>query len=249
MAFFPLFYGFQLVQELVWLAILLIIVITVTRVRAEPDPGGHRLTACFLAVVMGFSVVVALLASTAAVHQLASLINEDEGHVVRSEWFGFDPSTEIEAGMEDLERFEEFDDSEGFDEGREDDYASALQAGLFAAAATGVFVYHRRKLRALLHDPDVRAGAVGQIAEGYRHVLSFFGLLALAGGAAFAVYGLVRLAAPGVFSVDDVDDARRVAGVTFFVGAWLAVAGFRVLDLHREEESEVEPPIEEAPIP
>lgn len=244
--FFPqLFYGFQLLQELVWFALLVIVIATVTAARGEPDPGRRRLTATFLAVVMGASLTVAVVASSVAVGSLASLLRDDE-----------EASFSYEG-----EEFEEDPFADGEDPGREDEYATILYAGLVTLAAGGVFFFHRRKLDGLLADEAGADSAAAAVAEGYRHIVSFLALVAVAGGAATAATGLAKVAVPDVFSADEADIARRVAAGTFFVGGWLAAVGYGVLDLHRSrngtqplddadgEEPEPGPPVEEAPIP
>lgn len=236
---FDWFYAIDIVQDLVWFVLLVLVVVTVTAVRGEDDPAGRRPRATYLAVVLGFSLVVGVLSSATAVRDLASSLQDEE----------------LTERYEDDEEFM-YSSFEVDVPGREDNYADALRGALLAAAAFVVFAVHRRRLAALLDEPGAREGEVGRVAEGAAHVMSFLGLMALAGGAALAVHGLVRLAAPGTFSSEDADLARKMAAEGAFVGAWLALVGVGIVGLHRDplavrpapEGEPPDPPAEEAPI-
>lgn len=219
------FVGFQLFEHLLSLAVVAIVVVVVTSARNEPDPHGRRVAATFLGAVLFVSLLGAVGASTAAVGEIGAAVQDD--------------GEEFDIGDEELMI------GGGFEQpGRGDNYADALQAALLAGAAVVVFAYHRRKLDVLLTEPD--AGAVVRIAEGYRYLVVFLAVGALAIGAALAVSGLVKAAVPDLFSVEDDYLAQRVGLATFMVGAWLTGVGYVVFNLHERPD---EPPAEEPPIP
>lgn len=227
------FFWPNILLELVTLGLLLIVAVTVSSVRHDPDPKGKRLTATFYAVVMFLSLFIALAGATAAVASLSSLVGEESSGV---ELF----SSETEFG----------DDEDDFaeEEGNEEAVAGAVQGLFVAATAGGVLLYYRRRMLDLLDDDvDDAADAEGRgygpatrIAHAYFYVTSSVALLVFVVAGTIGLFGFAKVLVPDALSANEVEETRDDGAREVFAGGFAAVAALAVVALHKNERERMD---------
>lgn len=235
------FFWPNILLELASLGLLLIVAVTVSSVRHEPDPKGRRLTATYLAVVMFFSLFTALAGSTAAVASLASLVG---GEATGVDVFGSEG------------RFEEFEEEESFEEeGNEDAVAGAVQGVLLAGLAGAVLLYHRKRFLDLVDEAGDDDISPARVAHAYLYASSLVALLVFVVAASVGLFGFVKVLVPDAVSTQELEVARDEGARQVFAGGFAAVAALAVVGLHRNErermdevdaDDEDEPPPEPA---
>jgi hypothetical protein len=113
------------------------------------------------------------------------------------------------------------------------DYRTAMQTGLLALAAGGVLVFHLRRSKNLV--PSGRAAAASggttRVIRAAAYGACFVAALIAIVASVDAVYGLFKIAAPGVVGGGDADSVRQ-AGISDFISFLLLAAGAVWVFLH-----------------
>lgn len=229
----------NILVQVVSLALFVIVAVTVSSVRHEPDAKGRRLTATYLAVVMFAALFTALAAATVAVGSLSSLVGDDTGES-RSV-----PSLSPEGDVEGFLQPDDYDDDE---EGNEDEVGSAVQAVLLAGVAGGVLLYHRRRTLQLIKDEgadaheegQAEAGPARRVVHGYLYASQAVAILTLVVGASIGLYGFAKVIVPDALSTEEASDARDEGARDVFTGGFLAVASLGIVRLHEEERERMD---------
>jgi hypothetical protein len=186
--------------------------------RNEPDPGGERPLAIYLAA----AAVVATFTIFAGVGLVAEAVNnlaEENSSFASSVDFGEDDFFGSEAPLtsddDDAERNAEITD---------------LILGLIVlGVGGGVLAFHDPKQRQLAQNSD---GPGLRVAEKAAYILCFSALVAIVVAAAMFVYGAYGAIAPGVAGIGDRDEALRdlitpvallVTAIGIFVVNWRRV--------------------------
>jgi hypothetical protein len=166
--------------------------------RREPDPDRRRTEARYLGAVCFLAVFVTLFGAYGVVAQLSTFV--------------------IDRGDDNEFSFDDADDLAPLPlpgGGRPSDDAiwrGTVQAALLTAAAAGVLVFHRRRRRALRATPEFGDSTAARADTAYLYVACFVAAFLVLFSAAFGVYGLFRIVAPGVTGFDtDVERQRGIA--------------------------------------
>lgn len=216
------FFWPTIVFEAVSLALLVIVAVTVSTVRNEPDATGRRLTATYLSVVMFVSLFVAVVSATTGVGSLAHLVgDESEETMYHSDTGMGEPVT-----RED-----------------EDFVATAVRAFALSGVATGVLLYHRRRMVDLVDDEaeeTTDSGPATRIVHGYLYASQALALLGFVAGASLGLFGFAKAVVPDALSTHDTEEASDEGVRDVFTGTFLAVASLGVVRLQQVERERMD---------
>jgi hypothetical protein len=183
--------------------------------RNEPDPGGERPLAIYLAaaaVVATFTVFAGIGLTADAVTNMAE-DNDSFSQTVFSDEEFFGEEDSFSSGDDDAQRNSEI---------------TALVLGLIVLAVGGiVLTFHDPKQKQLAQNSD---GPGLRVAEKSAYILCFSALLALVVTGALVVYGAYSVIAPGVAGIGDRDEALRdliMPLALFFTAAGIFVVNWR----------------------
>jgi hypothetical protein len=216
---------------LIPLAILGLIVLAVTQIvsdRKEPDPTGRRPYAIYLFVVTFIALAVALFSLTAIATAVARLVvTERSASPVTAPEFppGFEPppGALIEGGI--YEEFRPFDSD--VEHSRQ-----AILSGLFFAGAVLVLLFHARRIRELEAEGTLTMVPVRRTYQVYLYGVCFVAVLTSLVAGALAVFGLVRIVAPGVTGFDPGSAERNQGIVQLASSGLLALVAYGLFRIH-----------------
>jgi hypothetical protein len=235
-------------SQFVFLAVFLIAAVTVAAARSGEDPAGHRLPATYLAVVLFFSLFLAVFSATSGFSSLMDLIGDDVESVEFYEDEDFGPDDLVDRpGYSD----DDFTDESDEEEGTEEEVGGAVLGFLTAAVAGAAFEYHRRRAAELVGSEGFREGPGRQVLTGYVYAAAFVGVLAVIGGAASTLEGLAEVLVPEAVEVGEASDIREAGARQALTGAFLAVLAGLVVTSHlaRRQWLATAPPPEPEPEP
>jgi hypothetical protein len=213
-------------EFLIPLAILGLIVLAVTQIvsdRKEPDPTGRRPYAIYLFVVTFIALVVALFSLTAVASAVVRLVVPERG---ASPFTApeFPPGFEPPPGPI-YEEFRPFDPD--VEHSRQ-----AILSGLFLAGAVLVLLFHARRIRELEAQGTLTEVPIRRSYQVYLYTVCFVAVLVSLVAGALAVFGIVRIVAPGVTGFDP-GSAERNQGIVQLVSSGaLALAAYGLFQLH-----------------
>jgi len=161
--------------------------------KNEPDPGGERPLAIYLAaavVIATFTLFAGIGMTADAVKNLA----EDNNGSYATTVFGDD------------EFFDDTAASSGDDAQRNSEITALVLGVIVLAVGAAVLAFHDPKQRRLSQNSD---GPGLRVAEKTAYILCFSALVAMVAAGAAVVYGAYAAIAPGVSGVGDRDQALR----------------------------------------
>jgi hypothetical protein len=189
--------------------------------RREPDPDRRRTEARYLGAVCFLAVFVTLFGAYGVVAQLSTFV--------------IDRGDDREFSFDDADDIAPLPLPGGG--GRPSDDAiwrGAVQAALLTAAAAAVLVFHRRRRRVLRATPEFGDSTAARADTAYLYAACFVAAFLILFCAAFGVYGLFRIVAPGVTGFDN--DLERQRGIAQAVSlAALGVGALLVFRVHWRE--------------
>lgn len=120
------------------------------------------------------------------------------------------------------------------------DYRAATQAGLVALTAAGIFVFHYRVRAQLATRGVFDMAAPNRVARAYFYTVCFTAVLLVLVSAPGAVYGIFRIAGPGVYGVGRSTVVRQVGVVDLVSFGYLALASLAIfwIALARGQQNE-----------
>lgn len=169
------------------IVIVVATILVLVAARREPDAERTRTFARYVDSVNLLSVYVALFAGYAVVAQLTRFII-DERHR-----FGGSPSF-LDAASDSFSS----STSSYFSRGNDLIWRSAVQAALVLLAALVILVFHRSQRRRMVTDPRFDASAASRVDLAFRYCVCFVAAFVILMALAFGLYGIFRIAAPGV---------------------------------------------------
>jgi len=195
--------------------------------RRDADVDQRRTEARYLGAVCFLAVFVTLFAAYGVVAQLASFIVDRQP----ARGFNFDGVSPIPLPSS----------------GRGSDDAiwrGTVQAALLTAAAAGVLVFHQIRRRALISTPDFSGSAAERANTAYVYVTCFIAAFVILVAAAYGIYGIFRVVAPGVTGFQD-SDIERQKGIAQAISlAALGLGALAIFALHwRERPAPVDTPV------
>lgn len=204
-------------------------VLILVAARRDDDRGGRRTPARYVALACFLSVFVTLFASFMVVGSLTQFIVDGDAQIEVDA--GFDefggPGAFDEFGVAPGE-FEVFAGPPNEPARPSDDslWRSAVQAGLVAIVAAGIFVFHRNQ-RNRVRASVAEDAAVTRVDRTYVYVVCFVAVAVVLVAASAGVYGVFRAIAPGVTSAigGDIERQRGIADAISlaFLGAGSAL--------------------------
>jgi hypothetical protein len=212
---------------LIPLAILGLIVLAVTQIvsdRKEPDPTGRRPYAIYLFIVTFIALAVGLFSLTAVATAVARLIVTERGA---------SPFTapEFPSGFDsppDAPIYEEF---RPFDSDVEHS-RQAILSGVFFAGAVLVLLFHARRIRELEAEGTLVVVPIRRTYQVYLYTVCFVAVLVSLIAGALAVFGIVRIVAPGVTGFDPGSAERNQGIVQVASSGLLALVAYGLFRLH-----------------
>lgn len=258
---FDIFYLLIVLAAVVPIGLVVLGIIVLASGR-EPDPSGRRPYAVYLCTVSFVAMFTVLFAGYALISTLVGLaIDADDeeqslrstphqASVIKAE----NPAGDPEVGgpgdefmpppgqydYDDSEEFN-FDDPEEFMlEGDSEDAAvrDSVASGLTLVATGLLLVFHRRKLSELRSTPGYEGSPAARVESAYMYATCFVAVIALAGAAATAVYGIFQIIAPGVAST--YGEGARKDGVTpLITSGALALATYAIAWKHWTRATEL----------
>lgn len=222
------FFGLEL---LIPLAILGLIVLAVTQIvsdRKEPDPTGRRPYAIYLFVVTFVALAVALFSLTAVASSVARLVVPERGAspFTAPEFpSGFEPPPGAPIEGPIYEEFGPFDPD--VEHSRQ-----AILSGLFFAGAVLVLLFHARRIRDLETEGTLTEVPIRRSYQVYLYTVCFVAVLVSLVAGALAVFGIVRIAAPGVVGFGSASAERNNGIVQLASSGLLALAAFGLFRIH-----------------
>lgn len=108
----------------------------------------------------------------------------------------------------------------------------AVQAGFIALAAAAVLVFHGRRLRELVSEPDFPTSSAKRAYVAYLYAVCFVAVLAVVGAGAAAAYGLVRVVAPSATATGPASVERDEGIVDLVANGFLAVGAGVIFAFH-----------------
>lgn len=184
--------------------------------RREADADRRRTPARYLGAVCFLSVFVTLFAAYAVVAQVSRFVIDDD----RREPTAFDMGRDMMA--QDFGYPRESGDAI---------WRGAVQALLVGAAAGAILGFHWRRRGALRTSNDFGASAAGRVDSAYAYAVCFVAAFVILLAAAFGLYGIFQIAAPGVATNVGGDVARQrgiAEAISLLALAAGAVLVFRV---------------------
>ena len=232
MEFFGPFVALSLGLPLAFLGVVVLAVVAIVSGRRdEPDPEGQRAHTLYVSAVSLIALFALVFSGYAALNAVLTAVIEDDGTTgvfegrsdssedfFSEEFFDEDgpfagdgPFGEegevlepIFPGDEDVLTVEGNDDAE---------WRTAVQAGIVALVAAGIYLFHRRRLDAIQRASEGREGGGWRVFQGFLYAVCFVAMLTALVAAGIAGNGLFRILAPGV--TDGFARARdeRMAGL------------------------------------
>jgi hypothetical protein len=217
MDFFGEGFAFLLAFAIVLPLGLLALVVLVLAGGRDIDATGRRTFTLYVATVSFVAIFTALIASTQVVNSLTDKIDGDDS--------GFDFSTED---------FEDFEGEDFESDVSENDRVirGAVQAGLVLAVAVGVLVFHTRRRRDYLADPEFDRSAAWRADRAYLYAVCFTAILVFLFATGFGSFEIFQILAPGVFASGDDSAARKDALQAMLTLGWLALAAGGIFSYH-----------------
>ncbi|MGH2571970.1 MAG: hypothetical protein ACRDGU_00500 [Actinomycetota bacterium] len=247
------FFGLELLIPLASLGLIVLTVTNVATDRREPDPTGRRPYAIYLFVLTFVALFVAVFSLTATVSSVVRLALPHRGF---DEVFpspvppGFEPPSE---GVTEESPFE--DPSYGFEEYGPFDpnvehTRQAIQSGLIFLAAGLVLLFHARRIRDLEAGGSLAEGPVRRSYQAYLYAVCFVAVLIILVGGALAIFGIVRIAAPGTTGFEPANAERDAGIVQLASSGFLALAAYGLFLFHWRRASVLRAgPLEPEPPP
>jgi hypothetical protein len=203
--------------------------------RGEPDPTGRRTYALYLVAASFVALFVTLFAATAMVSSIVRIAlpdreNQDcvefEGGISCGGTFGPVPGG-VDGASQSYAPLRRFDPDRGHTR-------DAVQSGLVAVAAALVLWFHARRALALVHEPDFASSPALRTYRAYLYSVCFVAILVVLFASVAAVYGLIRIVAPGTTGPGfGGSSAERDQGIAQLVtGGLLAAAAYAVFAFH-----------------
>jgi hypothetical protein len=242
----PMFlFGLEFLIPLAFLGLIVLAVTQIVSERKEPDPTGRRPYAIYLFVVTFIALVVALFSLTSVASAVARLSVPERGaSPFTTEEFppGFEPPPGGPGQSPIYEEFSPFDSD--VEHSRQ-----AILSGLFFAGAVLVLMFHARRIRDLDAEGTLSKLPIRRSYQVYLYAVCFVAVLVSLVAGALAIFGLVRIVAPGVTGFDAASAERNEGIVQFASSGILALAAYGLFRLHwrrastlRLRATEPEPP-------
>jgi hypothetical protein len=108
----------------------------------------------------------------------------------------------------------------------------AIQSGLFLLAAGFVLLFHARRIRDLESDGSLVQIPIRRGYQAYLYAVCFVAVLVALVAGAFAVFGIFRIAGPGVVGFGSASAERNEGIVELATSGLLALAAYGLFRLH-----------------
>jgi hypothetical protein len=223
-------------EFLIPLAILGLIVLAITQVvsdRKEPDPTGRRPYAIYLFIVTFVALVVALFSLTVAASSLVRLVLSEESRPTvfipdAPPGLELPPGGQGEVPIGDGPVYGEFSPYEpDVEHSRQ-----AILSGLFFVSAGLVLLFHARRIRHLEAEGILAHVPIRRSYQVYLYAVCFVAVLVTLVAGALAIFGLVRIVAPGATGFGSASAERRQGIVQLASSGLLALAAYVLFRIH-----------------
>jgi len=230
--------------------VLLVIVVLVDR-RDDEDPQGQRSFAAYVFVVVFLTLFTALFAVTALANSLTHLAIDDNGSreaqaVAPHQTFTFNGGQGTVSSGSDESSSPSFS-SESSDAADNARIRDAVRAGLLAAAAGAVLVFHLGMARRAADDSDVALGRALRIYHAYLYATLTLAVVVVVGAATAFGYAVFKVIAPGVASSSGVGDRKHAVPDLVTSAVLLAGAGLIFWYHYRRRSSDGVGPVAALP--
>jgi len=211
-----MFFGLEFLIPLAFLGLIVLALTQVASDRKEPDPTGRRPYSIYLFVVTFVVLFVALFSLTAVVSSVVRLALPErrfEDALTPQSPPVFEPPPEDFTGGPVYEGFESFDPNV-------ERTRQAIQSGLIFVAAGLVLLFHARRIRDLEAAGSLVDGPTRRSYPAYLYAVCFVAVLIVLVAGALALFGAVRIAAPGATGFGP-ESAERDEGIAQLVSSGL----------------------------
>lgn len=226
--------GFAIPFALV-LVVLLVVVVLIDR-NDEADPQGRRPFAAYVFVIVFLTLFTALFSVTATTNSLMHIVIDDSSssearQVTPPQNFSFNGSSESVSGSgsisvgpsgSTIHSFTTSTGERGSDDAR---WRDAVRAGLLAAIAIAVLVFHSGMARRAAEDASAAGGRARRIYYAYLYATMALAVIVIIGAATAFGYAVFKVLAPGVASTSGIGKRKHAVPDLVTTAVLLAGAG------------------------
>ena len=210
--------GFAIPFALV-LVVLLVVVVLIDR-NDEADPQGRRPFAAYAFVIVFLTLFTALFAVTATTNSLMHIVIDDSSSsearqaATPPDSFSFNGSSQSDSASGTISvgppgtahRAFTYGSDRGSDDAR---WRDVVRAGLLAAIAIAVLVFHAGMARRAAEDASAAGGRARRIYYAYLYATMALAVIVIIGAATAFGYAVFKVLAPGVASASGIGKRKH----------------------------------------